>query len=263
MTTIHFAHANGFPAGTYQTLFNALPSSWRILANLQFGHKPDFPVAGNWAGQVDELIAYLDSSGVSEPVWLVGHSFGAVVSFMAACRYPQRVRGLVMLDPPLIYGLRRYLVKSAKLLNMMDSITPSKLAKIRRTHWHKDDDLEAYFAAKSLFKAMDERCIRDYVTSASKIEGDKRRLTFSRDVEADIFRHFPHDLKRYAGKLQCPALLLAGSQSKVTRPSERSRFAKDNGIKVDMFPGGHMFPLEKPEEVAATITATIENWMAG
>ncbi|OFC72658.1 alpha/beta fold hydrolase [Alteromonas confluentis] len=261
MTIIHFAHANGFPAATYKTMFNRLPESWQILANPQFGHCVEFPVSQNWMYQVDELIHYLDRCDVDEPVWLVGHSFGAVVSFLTACRHPEWVKGVIMLDPPLVYGVKRYVVQSAKWFNLMDNITPSKLARIRRTQWHKEDDIEGYFAAKKLFRTMDKRCIRDYVNSATRVEGAMRRLTFSNQVEADIFRHFPHNLKKFAGKLKCPGLLVGGTDSHVSSSADRARFAKDNGIEVKMYAGGHMFPLEDPEGVAALITATLKGWI--
>lgn len=263
MTTIHFAHANGFPAATYNTLFSALPADWNVLANPQFGHKPEFPVAGNWQKQVDELVWYLDSQEQYQPVWLAGHSFGAMLSYMTACRYPQRVKGVIMLDPPMVYGAKQWLVRGAKKLNLMDRITPSRLAKIRRTHWHKDDDLEGYFAGKALFRNMDKRCIRDYVAAGTVKDGENRRLTFDRQVEAEIFRHFPHNLHQFSGKLQCPGLMVAGSGSDVAKPSDRARFVKDNALEFRMFDGGHMFPLEQPEKVAEIITTTIQRWQAG
>ena len=260
MPTLHFAHANGFPAQSYNTLFNALPEEWTVLAKHQFGHHPDYTVAGNWESQVDELADFLTHQVGDEPIWLVGHSFGAVLSFMLACRFPHRVKGLIMLDPPIVYGFNRHFIKLAKALKLMDKVTPSKLAKIRRTHWSKKDDVEAYFAGKALFKNMDRRCIRDYVNSATAIDGEYRKLTFRRDVEADIFRHFPHHLNSYKSRLRCPALLVQGLDSNVSRRSDMEKFIRENSISRSYFDGGHMFPLEKPERVAELIAATLRNW---
>lgn len=260
MPTLHFAHANGFPAQSYTSLFNALPDDWTVIAKPQFGHHPGYSVAGNWESQVDELADFLAKQVGDEPVWLVGHSFGAVLSFMLACRTPHRVQGLVMLDPPIVYGFNRYFIKLAKALGLMDKITPSKLAKIRRTHWSKQDNVEAYFAGKALFKNMDKRCIRDYVNSATAVEGEYRKLTFMRDVEADIFRHFPHHLNSYKGRLRCPALLVQGNDSSVSRRSDVDRFTRDNNIARAYIDGGHMFPLEIPEQVAELIAATLRQW---
>jgi pimeloyl-ACP methyl ester carboxylesterase len=49
---------------------------------------------------VDELYALLTSLGPVESCVMVGHSFGAFVCLAYAARYPVRVEGLVLVDPP-------------------------------------------------------------------------------------------------------------------------------------------------------------------
>ena len=49
MTPIVFAHANGFPAGTYRALFEQWRAAGRTVHALdRFGHDPRFPVSSNW-----------------------------------------------------------------------------------------------------------------------------------------------------------------------------------------------------------------------
>ena len=52
----HFAHANGFPAESYKTLFSYLPASWQRLSVDKFGHSSRWPVNNNWKNQAAELI---------------------------------------------------------------------------------------------------------------------------------------------------------------------------------------------------------------
>lgn len=46
-----------------------------------------------------ELFALLDNAGIQQPVILVGHSFGGMTALSAACTKPERVAGVVLVDP--------------------------------------------------------------------------------------------------------------------------------------------------------------------
>ncbi|QJR79494.1 alpha/beta hydrolase [Alteromonas pelagimontana] len=259
--TLHFAHANGFPAASYQTLFQQLPKEWKILSVPQFGHSSRFPVAANWQHQVTELIDYVaNHADDSEPVFAVGHSFGAVISFMAACEAPSLFKGVIMLDPPLVTGAYSWLLKLLKHTPLIDKITPAALSQNRRRKWQKDTDLVAYFQAKGLFKNMDRRCVEDYVQGVMKERNGHWELGFNVDVETAIFRHVPHNLKRYAGKLQCPALLVTGQDTAVCVPPQRNSFIRANKLTHQEVQGGHMFPLEYPDIVASVISSTLGEW---
>ena len=54
-----------------------------------------------FAAIVDELDAVLRSAGGDRQVVLVGHSFGTLIVLGYAARQPDRVAGLVLIDPPL------------------------------------------------------------------------------------------------------------------------------------------------------------------
>lgn len=257
---IHFAHANGFPAKSYQTMFNYLPAHWQQLSVDKFGHNARWPVNKNWSNQVDELIENVRLQRPEGGVYAVGHSFGAVVSYMAVCRAPELFKGLIMFDPPLVTGPFRHLVRLAKKTPLIDKLTPAGLSKNRCTHWPTDTDLTAYFSAKGLFRQMDRRCIADYVRAVAKPTDSGWSLAFEASVETAIFRNVPHNLARFAGTLSRPAILVTGTQTTVCTPLMRNRFIKQNQLEHTQLTGGHMFPLEHPRETAAFIERQIEEW---
>lgn len=257
---LHFAHANGFPAGSYKAVFNALPEDVRVIALEKFAHSANFPVSDNWERQADELLEYIQSQS-QEAIYAVGHSFGAIISYIAASKKPDLFKGVIMLDPPLISGFMGRFVDLIRGTQLFDRVTPAKLASTRCTSWQLDTDLTAYFQQKGLFRNMRKECIQDYVSSAIAKKDGQYRLTFDNQVEADVFRTIPTQVHRKHGVLSLPGLLVTGSDTKVCRPRQIRSFLNANQFEHQVVSGGgHMFPLENPKEVAAIIANQIKIW---
>jgi len=257
---VHFAHANGFPAGSYQQIFNQFPDDFEVHALTKFGHSDRFPVNANLGNQVSELIDYLTHK-VVKPVYVVGHSFGAVVSFMAACERPDLIKGVILLDPPIAFGLPRVAFRLLKYSPLIDKFSPAGKAQTRCQSWPLGTDLVAYFKAKALFKNMQLECIQDYVAAAIDEREGKLQLNFDAQIEASIYRNVPHNINQYYKRLSVPALLITGSHSDVCLPWLLAKFVKKSKIEHLVFEGvGHMFPLEKPNQVAKMITDRIRLW---
>ena len=260
---VHFAHANGFPAKSYLKVFSHLSNNIELIALDKFAHNPQFPLNNNWGNQVDELIHYVEMKraliGGDLPVVLVGHSFGAVVSYLACCKKPSLFSGLVLLDPPLLTGIASWIFRFAKKGKLIDKLTPAGKTKIRNTKWHHKTDLIQYFKKRALFRNMDVDCISDYVSAVMHENQKQLHLNFDVNVEADIFRTIPVNLHQQYGKLQAPTYLLTGKDTDVCRPKQVTHFLKGNPtithLTLDF--GGHMFPLEKPVELAQQLNQII------
>ena len=123
---IFFAHANGFPSGTYGKLFAALAPEYRVVHLEQHAHDPRFPADDNWYNLVDELIHHLKQQ--AEPVWGVGHSFGGLLHLHAALRCPELYRGVVMLDSPVLTLTDRWVIRAAKRFWLYRPLDPGRAA---------------------------------------------------------------------------------------------------------------------------------------
>jgi len=261
-TLINFVHANGFPAGSYQTLFKYLPENYQVIAHEKYGHDERYPVEDNWQPLVDELIHFVKQQleiHQQEQVINVGHSFGGVIAFIAACQQPKLFKGLVMLDPPVITGGTALAMKFIKKTRFIDRLSPAGKAKVRRTHWPLGTDIGKLFARRQLFRNFDSRCLSDYITHGIIERNNQLELVFSAQVEADIFRNLSENLSSYKNQLSIPATLVYAEQTDVCPHSFFKRFAKlNNKIKLVTTQGGHMFPLEQPEKTAQFITNLIE-----
>lgn len=256
---INLVHANGFPVGSYKTFLAEFSSSYHTTGHDKFGHNDNYPIHSNWQYLVTELVDYLKQQ--DQKVICIGHSFGGVISFLAACQHPELFRGLIMLDPPVVTGPFSHILKVVKKTPFIDTWSPAGRAIKRQRYWPADTNMVSNFAHKKLFHNFDQRCLKDYVDHAVKHRNNRLELTFLPEVEADIFRHMPSNLSQYKNKLKVPAALIYGENTTVFPIKYFERFAKLNDIELAMMPnGGHMFPLEQPENTANMIKAIIKDW---
>lgn len=250
-----FSHANGFPAGTYRKFFSFLEPQVEILAVDMYGHDPRFPINDNWGNLASELLAFVDAR-CDRPAFLLGHSMGAVVSFIAAHRQPEKFRGLVMMDPPVINGLEAQAFQVIKWLGKGDSMTPAGKSKHRRSHWPSREVAIEELARKKLFAGVDPQCVHDYVHSVTELRADGEfHLRYLVENEVQIFRTTPTDHWRYLRKLKIPGVVITGEETEVSRPKPIGRLRRRHGMAHIATPGGHLFPLQHPQQVAQLVLA--------
>jgi pimeloyl-ACP methyl ester carboxylesterase len=263
-TLINFVHANGFPAGSYQALFNHFPKNYQVIFNEKYGHNPKYPVKDNWQPQVDELITFVKKELLihnEQQVISIGHSFGGVIAFIAACQQPKLFKGLIMLDPPVLSGSAAVIAKLLKKTRFFDKFSPASKSKVRRTYWPLGTDIAKLFAPRQLFKNFDPQCLADYISHGIIERNNQLELVFSAQVETDIFRHLAVNLSSYRNQLNVPASLIYADKTDVFPHKYFKKFVKLNkNINLNITQGSHMFPLEHPKKTAQLITDTIKEW---
>lgn len=249
-----FAHANGFPAGSYRRLLARLGTDYRVLAPEQLGHDPAYPVTVGWRPLAEQLLDWLAARD-TEPVLGVGHSLGGVLMLLAALRQPRRFRALILLDPPLVHGAAGLAVAIARWLGRVDRVTPAARSAQRRRHWPDRATALADLGAKPLFTGFDATALADYVDAATRTDGEGVHLAYDPAVEAAVFRSLPTDLGREPATLGCPGALVTPRSGSVTRTADRRWLARRYALLTTTAPGGHLFPLEYPVRTATLIRA--------
>ncbi|HAG94975.1 MAG TPA: alpha/beta hydrolase [Gammaproteobacteria bacterium] len=260
---IHFAHANGIPAASYKPLFTAL-APHQVIYNPQFGHNPDYPYTGGWQYLADELLDFL-AQQTTEPVLAVGHSLGSVISFIAACKQPERFKGVLMLAPPLLWGKLAWAFRIAKLLGRSDDLTPAGKSKFRRRSWPSREQALQYFASKKLFQ-FDAACFAAFsdvvvkpVAAGNETHNEGAvELTFDVDVEVGIFRNTPVNLKSYRRPEGVPIKVIHADRSDASLKQCVIPFCDYFDLERQMIPGQHMFPLQQPKATVSLIQQFIQ-----
>lgn len=249
-----FAHANGYPPASYQQLLQPLSERYSVSAvrHRPLWGEPHPPVRLRWqlfaSDLIDALKAHHDA-----PVWLLGHSLGAVVGLLAAAREPALFRGLVLLDP--VFLPTRFVVGVA--------LTPRsrlrQMPMIRRALARPDQfpDAQAafdFYRGKRAFAGFSDDALRDYVgASTAPAKDESVKLVFPPAWEAGIYGSAPWvwpTLKR----VSLPVLGLRGSDSQTLSAAAFRRWARVQAqAELHTVPGGHLFPLEHPRSTAEQI----------
>ncbi|RRJ84941.1 alpha/beta fold hydrolase [Aestuariirhabdus litorea] len=259
---IHFAHANGFPSGSYRKLFLGLESHGYEVGYLeQHGHNPRFPVTHSWGHLVDELIEDLEQR-YSGPVVGVGHSLGGVLCSFAAARRPDLFSAVVMLDSFIIGGAEKLVISLAKSTGWIDRITPAGRTRNRKAQWRNHDEARRYFRNKGLFAHFDSDCLEDYLRAGLRHRGQQVELVYHPDVEVNIYRNVPHRSPPKYNRFEIPTALLYGDRSDVVKASRIRRGERLPNLVQKRVTGTHMFPLEHPLETAHHIHSMIEQLLA-
>ena len=271
-----FSHGNSFPASTYGVLLRSLEArGFQVRAIEKFGHDPAYPVTSNWPHLVQQLADFTAQEVLAcgQGAFLVGHSLGGFLSLICAARHPElggkALRGVLLLDSPLIGGWRAAALGVAKRAKLVGSISPGAISRKRRNLWLGKDEVFAHFRNKKTFARWDEQVLRDYIEhgthdapdqSANATE-NRRHLSFDRNIETAIYNTLPDNLDKLVKQhpLKCPASFIGGRQSAEMKQVGMRLTEKVTRGRIMMLDGSHLFPMERPIATAAAAEAALLN----
>jgi pimeloyl-ACP methyl ester carboxylesterase len=229
-----------------------LARGYRIGAIEAIGTDPRYPVTDGWPLLVEQLIATLEQEYGGEPVFGVGHSLGAYLTFLAAARRPELFRAIVMLDAPVIGALKGRLLGATKQIGIVDRVTPAGATRDRRAEWDSREEAKAHFRSRRLFRHFAEECLEDYVNHALVKKDGRYRLKIDPAIETQIYRTIPHRMHGQLRHLRVPAGFIGGTESDVLRRAGMEVMRGRRFLKRRV-PGGHLFPFEQPLQAAAAV----------
>ncbi|MDH4480732.1 MAG: alpha/beta hydrolase [Rhodoferax sp.] len=264
MIPIVFFHGNSFPASTYRLLFKHLRArGFSVKAIEKLGHDPRHPVDNNWRGLVDQVAEFTQAQvdKLGQPVWMVGHSLGGILSLMAAAKHPELAKGVLLLDSPMLGGWRSTALGMIKGAQLVGSVSPGAVSHKRRNSWPSAEAAFEHFRHKKAFAHWEEEVLRDYIAHGTLEQDGKQVLAFDREIETQIYNTIPDNLDRWFKRhpLKCPVSFIGGRQSVEMRRVGMSMTDRLTKGRTMMLDGSHLFPMEKPLATAATMEASLRN----
>ena len=262
MALLIFSHGNSFPASTYGVMTASLKQrGFNVQSIEKLGHDAAFPVTNNWPHLVSQLAKFTQHSAekAGESAYLVGHSLGGLLSMLCAAQHPEYVRGVVLLDAPVIGGWKAAALGFVKRAGLVGRISPGAVSQRRKDCFANVDEAYAHFKSKRAFALWDDQALRDYVTQGTFAKDGKRFLSFEREIETQIYNTLPSNLESVLRRnpLRCPVAFIGGLQSNELRQTGTQLTQKITQGRMHWLDGTHLFPMEKPIETAAAIETAI------
>ncbi len=263
---VHFAHANGFPPGTYNAFIALLTPHCHVLGmecRALWGNE-DPARFRHWRELGEDLAHFLKEMDLRGVV-AIGHSLGAVTSLFCAASHPELFCALVLIDPVILPPHWAPVLALAKLLRLNRRAHLPAGARRRRMEWPNRETLFRAYRTASVFARWQDVFLHNYIVSGtSEQPSGSVHLRYPREWEARIFETVPLDVWFDIPRLRrLPLLVLRGQYSNTyTKSAMRwMQWLLPHGMFQEIEGADHFVPMSKPEETATAIRAFIQAHM--
>ena len=272
-------HATGFNAMTYQSILAPLGLRTKVQAVDLRGHgRSTLPAKPSslksWKRYRDDVIAYLDREAPVNKVVLAGHSMGATVSLLVAGARPEKVAGLILVDPVILapnYYTAMHLWPFQRGAHHM-----AKQARKRRNKFDSREHIQYKYKGRGAFATWREPFLQDYIldafdrTDGNDPDSDKQtwQLLCDPKWEAATFmaqRNRPWNALSKVKKHQIPITVLRPDRDSVMTDEVAARLTKrcPHLVLKERVNTTHFLPMEAPYDVRDQLSAYISSLIEG
>ncbi|WP_294964600.1 alpha/beta hydrolase [uncultured Flavobacterium sp.] len=196
---------------------------------------------------IEEIRASLKTS----KVFVMGHSFGGILAAKYAEKYPEHVKGLILLN---------------STLDINDSLL-NQIAFMGKTLGEdfpvksKDSILNTFFAAKTKIKKadLDYKMLSDNRATVEKLDSidnsEKRNSSFAQNALSGPI--YFSDFTKETASIKVPTLIISGTKDNNIGP-EHYRLFKFPNQEVKIINGGHILYYEQNKEFKNTIQKFVQ-----
>lgn len=187
----------------------------------------------------------------SEQVYVMGHSFGGVLAFKYAAKYPTHVKGLILLNSTLslIYSLQSQITFINKLIDT-DIIVEKP-----------DSLMTSFIAAKTLLHKhdMEYKMLSDSRTTVEKLDSiDNAPRSYAFAQRALSMPEYFNDFTKETAEVNIPVLVIAGTDDHNIGPNHYKQFRFPRQ-QTRLIKGGHVLYYEKNKEFVEAVLEFINN----
>jgi pimeloyl-ACP methyl ester carboxylesterase len=245
-----FCHATGFHGRYWDPICIRLAESYRCITIDLRGHGDSVVPVGldmNWNGMGDDVLAVLDTLGLSE-VRAVGHSMGGCAILIAELARPGSIIGAWLCEPIVMPPDR-----DAFFPNDDNPMVAAALK--RREIFDSRDAVFDRYGSRPPFSGVEPEALRAYVDHGFADQADGTVILKCRGkVEAAVFSNSQTDVHGRLGEIRTPTVV-AGS-------GDGDGPANIAPVVADQLPNAtfehfgdltHFAPMEDPQRIAQSI----------
>ena len=256
------AHATGFHARCLRALAEGVADRFRVVGfDLRgHGHSATPPLDQDadgriptmaWDAFADDALAVVEALGL-EGACAFGHSCGGAALLLAEQHRAGTFAGIFAYEP--VVAPPSFWARGLRL-------DPAVGAQRRHAVFASRDAARRHYAAKPPLSSLRDDVLADYVEHGFADEPDGTvRLRCAPEAEAATFSMAPStDLWEHLGEVTCPTTFACGGGDSLFGRKQMADLAtRVQHGRVDEHPGlGHLGPLERPDEVADAIVASL------
>lgn len=267
-----FVHGGMNDLRAWDNQLSVIGRSYRSISYSRRYSRPNEDIAPGledpWLQHVDDVAAFLREIG-AVPAHLVGSSQGAFISLVAAIRYPELVRSLVLEEPPVIPLFVSFPPRASELLRLFASRPRTAIAIMRFVFG------TIMPATRAFERGDDETGLQTFlrgVLGRQSFEGfSKENVQLSRDNISTLRANMLTDggmppLEDAAVEgVRVPVLLVTGEHSPAVllRLTDRLEELLPNVARVNIPNASHIMHLENAAAVNEAILAFLAQHRGG
>ena len=273
-------HATGFNAMTYQSILAPLGLRTKVQAVDLRGHgRSTLPAVPSklksWKRYRDDIVAFLDRESPVNKVVLGGHSMGATVALLVAGARPEKVAGLVLVDP-VILPPNYYMTMHLSPFRRGGGHHMARQARRRQNKFDSREHIQYKYKGRGAFTTWRDPFLQDYIldafdrTDGNDPDSDKQtwQLLCDPKWEAATFmaqRNRPWGALSKVRKHKIPITVLRPDRDSVMTDQVAARLTKKckHLVLKERVNTTHFLPMEAPYDVRDQLSSYISSLIEG
>jgi pimeloyl-ACP methyl ester carboxylesterase len=252
---LHWSHANGFNALTYENLLKKLSTvchvySWDARSHgLTQNVKPAKSgyIYSQYCSDFIELINQLHEKHGTRVI-LSGHSFGATICIKSELALKNKISKLILADPVLFTPFYKVM---SQILRFIKVKSPRALylahnARHRQNQWRNRAEVLSIFSQKKLFQNWDQKSLFNYIEYGTKSFEYGIKLSCPPEIESLIFKESENEfLSQKIRSFETDTYVFFASKGSPAFAKNAFNYTRRTIGQSTVLKSNHLFPIEK------------------